>query len=101
MSNWYAILGTDVPDSLALRQAARPRHLERLRALQDEGRVLLAGPFPAIDSTEPGAAGFSGSLIVARFASLEEARQWAEADPYTETGVYHRVEVKPFMKVMP
>lgn len=97
----YAIIGEDAPDSLPRRQAARPAHLERLRALQDAGRLLLAGPFPAIDSPDPGPAGFSGSLIVAEFSSLEEARAWADADPYVAAGVYARVTVRPFRKVLP
>jgi len=97
----YAIVGEDRPDSLADRLAARPAHLERLRALQDEGRLLVAGPFPAIDSPDPGPAGFSGSLIIAEFASLEAARNWADADPYVAAGVYAAVVVKPFKKVLP
>jgi uncharacterized protein YciI len=97
----YAIVGEDRPDSLSARLAARPAHLERIKALQDEGRLLLAGPFPAIDSPDPGPAGFSGSLIVAEFASLEAARSWADADPYAVTGVYATVTVKPFKKVLP
>ncbi len=101
MSLYYAIIGEDVPDSLPLRQAARPAHLARLQTLQDEGRLLLAGPFPAIDSPDPGPAGFSGSLIVAAFDSLEAAQAWAEADPYVAAGVYTRVSVKPFKKVLP
>ena len=98
---FYAIVGEDHPDSLAARLAARPAHLERLKALQDEGRLLLAGPCPAIDSPDPGPAGFTGSLIVAEFASLEAARSWADADPYVAAGVYARVSVKPFKKVLP
>lgn len=98
---FYAIISEDNENSLERRLAARPAHLERLRQLQDEGRLLLAGPHPAIDSEEPGSAGFSGSLVVAQFASLEEARAWADADPYVEAGVYARVTVKPFRKVMP
>ncbi|MDD5366174.1 MAG: YciI family protein [Gallionellaceae bacterium] len=101
MNLYYAIIGEDVPDSLPRRLAARPAHLERLQTLQDEGRLLLAGPFPAIDSPDPGPAGFTGSLIVAAFASLTEARAWAEADPYVSAGVYAGVEVKPFRKVLP
>lgn len=101
MNLYYAILGEDVPDSLPLRHAARPAHLARLQALQDEGRLLLAGPFPAIDSPDPGPAGFSGSLIVAAFDSLESARAWADADPYVAAGVYARVSVRPFKKVLP
>ena len=97
----YLIFGRDVPASLEKRQAARPAHLERLQALQAEGRLVLAGPLPAIDSPDPGPAGFTGSLIVAEFASLEEARTWAEADPYVAAGVYSKVEVLPFKKVLP
>jgi len=97
----YAIVGRDVDDSLSKRQAARAAHLARLEALQAEGRLVLAGPFPAVDSNDPGAAGFTGSLIVAEFASLEEARGWAEADPYGAAGVYAGVEVKPFKQVFP
>ncbi|MCX7628338.1 MAG: YciI family protein [Methylophilaceae bacterium] len=98
---WYAILGEDVPDSLARRLSARPQHLARLKQLQDEGRLLLAGPFPAIDSPDPGPAGYSGSLIVAEFPSLEEAQRWADTDPYTTHGVFGRVTVKPFRKTLP
>lgn len=97
----YTIIGEDRPDSLADRLAARPAHLERLKALQDEGRMILAGPCPAIDSPDPGAAGFSGSLIVAEFASLAAAQVWANTDPYVAAGVYARVTVKPFKKVFP
>ena len=98
---FYAIVGQDVPDSLNLRLAARPAHVERLQALQQAGRLLLAGPFPCIDSTEPGAAGFSGSLIVAEFDTLADAQAWADADPYVAAGVYAGVSVKPFKKVFP
>ena len=97
----YAIVGEDRPDSLAARLAARPAHLDRLKALQNEGRLLLAGPCPAIDSPDPGPAGFTGSLIVAEFASLEAAKIWADADPYVAAGVYASVSVKPFKKVLP
>ena len=97
----YAIVGEDRPDSLADRLAARPAHVERLKALQEEGRMILAGPCPAIDSPDPGPAGFSGSLIVAEFASLEAARAWADADPYVAASVYAKVSVKPFKKVLP
>ncbi|MCL2635114.1 MAG: YciI family protein [Betaproteobacteria bacterium] len=97
----YAILAEDRPDSLPARLAARPAHLERLRALHAEGRLALAGPCPAIDSPDPGPAGFSGSLIVAEFASLADARAWADADPYVAAGVYADVAVKPFKKVLP
>lgn len=99
--NLYAILGEDHPNSLEKRLAARPAHLARLNQLQQDGRLVLAGPFPAIDSHDPGPAGFTGSLIVARFDSLESARTWADADPYVAAGVYARVEVKPFKKVLP
>lgn len=97
----YAILGEDVPDSLELRKAHRPAHLARLQALQDEGRLLLAGPFPAIDSPDPGPAGFTGSLIVAEFASQEAAEAWAAADPYASGGVFASVTVRPFRKTLP
>jgi hypothetical protein len=98
---FYMIFGEDRPGSLAERLAARPAHVERLQALQAEGRLLLAGPCPAIDSPDPGPAGFSGSLIVAEFSSLEAARGWADADPYVAAGVYAGVTVKPFRKVLP
>lgn len=97
----YAIVAQDVPDSLEQRLAARPAHVARLHALQDEGRLLLAGPFPAVDANDPAAAGFSGSLIVAEFASLEEAEGWAQNDPYMAAGVYAETTVKPFRKVFP
>lgn len=97
----YAIISRDAPDSLSKRQQARPAHLARLQALQNEGRLLLAGPLPAIDSPDPGPAGFSGSLIVAEFRSLDEARTWADADPYGDAGVYASVDVFPFKKVLP
>ena len=97
----YAIVGEDRADSLAARLAARPAHLERLKALQEEGRMILAGPCPALDSPDPGPAGFPGSLIVAEFASLEAAKAWADADPYVAAGVYEKVSVKPFKKVFP
>jgi uncharacterized protein YciI len=97
----YAIFGQDIADSLQKRQAARPAHLARLQALQDEGRLLLAGPFPAVDAIDPGLAGFSGSLIVAEFSSLETAQKWADADPYIAAGVYAQVAVRPFKKVFP
>lgn len=98
---WYTIVGEDNPGSLEQRLAARPAHLERLQALQADGRLLLAGPCPAIDSPDPGPAGFSGSLIVAEFASLSDAQAWADADPYVAAGVYAKVVVKPFKKVFP
>ena len=97
----YAIVGEDRPDSLQARLAARPAHLDRLKALQEAGRLVLAGPCPAIDSNDPGPAGFTGSLIVAEFASLDAARAWADADPYVAAGVYANVTVKPFRKVFP
>jgi uncharacterized protein YciI len=97
----YVIVGQDVPDSLNKRLAARPAHLERLHALQQSGRLLLAGPFPAIDSNDPGPAGFTGSLIVAEFDTLAAAQVWADADPYLAAGVYASVSVKPFRKALP
>ncbi|MAD46431.1 MAG: hypothetical protein CMI02_11585 [Oceanospirillaceae bacterium] len=96
---WYAIISEDIPDSLEKRQSVRPAHLDRLQALRDAGRLLIAGPHPAIDSPDPGQAGFSGSLVVAEFASLEEAQNWADEDPYVAAGVYQQVVVKPFKKV--
>lgn len=98
---FYAIIGHDAPDSLPRRQQARPAHLERLQALAQEGRLLLAGPFPAIDAEDPGPAGFSGSLIVAEFESLAAAEAWAQADPYVAAGVYAAVDVRPFKRVLP
>lgn len=98
---WYAIISEDVADSLALRLEARPAHLKRLTDLQNEGRLLIAGPHPAIDSEDPGAAGFTGSLVVADFESLADAQAWADVDPYVDAGVYTRVVVKPFKKVLP
>lgn len=97
----YAIMGTDRAGSLESRLAVRPQHLERIKALQSEGRLILAGPHPAIDSNDPGAAGFSGSLIVAEFDDLESAQKWADEDPYALTGVFTDVVVKPFKKVLP
>ncbi len=97
----YAITGTDIANSLSKRLEARPAHIARLQTLQAEGRLILAGPFPAVDAVDPGAAGFSGSLIVAEFSSLTEAEAWANADPYLTTGVYASVTVKPFKKVFP
>jgi uncharacterized protein len=97
----YAIMGEDVPDSLERRKAVRPAHLTRLQELQEQGRLVLAGPHPAIDHEDPGPAGYSGSLVVAEFPSLEDATSWAQADPYVEAGVYARVTVKPFKKVLP
>lgn len=101
MNLFYAIEGIDVANSLEKRMGARPAHLARLNQLKDEGRLLLAGPYPAIDSPDPGPAGFSGSLIVAAFDSLEAAQTWANADPYVAAGVYAQVSVKPFKKVLP
>lgn len=97
----YAIIATDVENSLETRLATRPAHLARLDQLKQEGRLLLAGPHPAIDSNDPGPAGFSGSLVVAEFDSLEAAQKWADADPYRTAGVYANVVVKPFKKVLP
>jgi len=97
----YAIIGQDVADSLEKRLAARPAHVARLQALQQEGRLILAGPFPSVDANDPAAAGFSGSLIVAEFTSLPDAETWARADPYVAAGVYAQVTVKPFRKVSP
>ncbi len=97
----YVIIGEDAPGSLSKRQIARPAHLARLTELQQAGRMILAGPFPAIDSPDPGPAGFSGSLIVADFPSLEAAQTWADSDPYVTGGVYSKVTVKPFKKVFP
>ena len=97
----YAIISEDVADSLPLRADARPAHLARLEALRDEGRLVLAGPHPAIDSDDPGPAGFTGSLVVAEFPSLDDAQAWADADPYMEAGVYRQVTVKPFKRVLP
>lgn len=98
---FYAILSEDVTDSLEKRKGARSGHLARLHQLKDAGRLLLAGPHPAIDSNDPGIAGFTGSLVIAEFPSLEEARAWADADPYIAAGVYARVSVKPFKRVLP
>jgi uncharacterized protein YciI len=97
----YAIISEDVADSLEKRLSIRPKHLERLQDLQNTGRLLIAGPHPAVDCENPGEAGFTGSLIVAEFDSLETAQAWAEADPYLEAGVYAKVAVKPFKKVFP
>ena len=98
---WYAITGTDRKGSLEARLAARPQHVARLEELRDAGRLKIAGPFPAIDAADPGPAGFTGSLIVAEFASLAEARAWADADPYLAAGVYSGVDVRPFKLVLP
>ncbi len=98
---YYAIFCEDVPDSLPLRQRARPAHLARLQELVDAGRLLAAGPHPALDTEDPGEAGYTGSLIVAEFDSLEEATAWADADPYVNAGVFSRVRVKPYRLVLP
>ena len=98
---WYAIMSKDVEDSLERRASARPEHLARVNTLVDEGRLLVAGPHPAVDAMEPGAAGFTGSLIIAEFDSLEEAQAWANDDPYVKAGVYSSVTVRPFKKVLP
>ena len=98
---WYVIEGYDGADVLAKRLAARADHLARLVALREAGRLLLAGPCPAIDAEDPGPAGFSGSVVIAEFESLEAARDWADADPYIAAGVYTRVEVRPFRRVLP
>lgn len=98
---WYAIMAEDAPNSLDKRLAARPEHLKRLQKLLDAGHLLLAGPFPAIDSTDPGPAGYTGSLIVAEFASLADAEEWANNDPFVILNVYKHVTVKPFRKSLP
>lgn len=98
---YYMIYSEDVQHSLPLRLAARPAHIERLKQLKDQGRLLIAGPCPAIDSEDPGEAGFTGSLVVAEFDDLASAQQWADADPYLEAGVYAKVVVKPYKKVLP
>lgn len=98
---FYAIISQDKADSLEKRLAARPAHLERLNQLKEEGRLLIAGPHPAIDCEDPGPAGFSGSLVVAEFESLDAAKQWADEDPYVKADVYESVTVKPFKKVLP
>ena len=97
----YAIISEDIDNSLEKRKGSRPAHLERIQGLVDEGRVIVAGPHPAIDTEDPGEAGFTGSLVVAEFSSLEQAQAWADADPYVATGVYGRVIVKPFKKALP
>ena len=97
----YAIISEDVKNSLAKRQSVRPAHLERLNQLKDQGRLIIAGPHPLIDSEDPGEAGFSGSLVIAEFNSLSDAKTWADSDPYIEAGVYEKVIVKPFKKVLP
>lgn len=101
MAMWYVIEGYDGRDVLARRQAARADHLARLAALRDSGRLLVAGPCPAIDAEDPGPAGFSGSIVIAEFDSLEAARAWADTDPYVAAGVYERVDVRPFRRVLP
>ena len=98
---YYAIISEDVENSLPRRQTARPAHIERLQALKAEGRLLVAGPHPALDTLEPGDAGFTGSLVIAEFDSLEAAQAWADSDPYIEAGVYEKVSVKPFKAVLP
>jgi len=98
---WYLILGRDVPESLVLRKPNRPAHLARVEALRDQGRLLLAGPLPAIDSADPGPSGFVGTVIIAEFEDLEAARAWAEADVYRSAGVWASLEVQPFLKVLP
>jgi uncharacterized protein len=98
---FYAIFGNDAPESIEKRATARPAHLARLNTLQNEGRLLLSGPFPAVDAIDPGPAGFTGSLIVAEFPSFEAAQAWADTDPYVTTGVYAQVAVRPFRKVFP
>lgn len=98
---WYAIISEDFENSLQNRLAARPDHVARLKALVDEGRLLIAGPHPAIDASDPGPAGFSGSLLVVEFDSLEDAKAWADEDPYVAAGVYSKVTVKPFNLVLP
>jgi uncharacterized protein YciI len=98
---WYVIYSEDIENSLPLRKQARPAHLARLQALADQGRVLVAGPCPAIDSDDPGEAGFTGSVVILDFDSLEQAQEWADSDPYVDAGVYKKVTVKPFKKVLP
>lgn len=98
---YYAIIAEDIENSLELRLQARPAHLARLEQLKQEGRLLVAGPHPSIDSEDPGPAGFSGSLVIAQFDSLEAAQQWADEDPYSLAGVYQKVVVKPYKKVLP
>ena len=97
----YAILSVDVADSLDKRKSARPAHLKRLQDLQDQGLLIIAGPHPAVDSNNPGDAGFTGSLVIAEFSSLQDAKDWADIDPYVEAGVYASVSVKPFKQVFP
>jgi uncharacterized protein YciI len=97
----YAIISNDTEDSLEKRMSVRPKHIERLNQLKSEGRLVIAGPHPAIDNNDPGEAGFTGSLVIAQFDSLEEAQSWANNDPYMESGAYESVIVKPFKKVLP
>lgn len=97
----YAIISEDIQDSLEKRLSVREKHLARLQKLSHQGRLIIAGPHPAIDTNEPGSAGFSGSLVIAEFDSLEEAQRWADKDPYVSAGVYHKVLVKPFKHVLP
>ena len=98
---YYAIVSQDIDNSLALRKSARPDHLARLNALKETGRLLVAGPNPAVDNDDPGEAGFTGSLVIAEFGSLADAQAWADSDPYVDAGVYASVSVKPFKKVLP
>lgn len=98
---YYAIISEDISNSLPLRKEARPAHVARLEQLRDDGRLLVAGPHPALDTLEPGDAGFTGSLVIAEFDTLEDARSWADADPYVDAGVYAQVTVKPFKPVLP
>jgi len=98
---YYAIISEDIPNSLEKRLSVRPAHLERLKDMATQGRLLVAGPHPAIDSEDPGEAGFSGSLVIAEFDSLADAQAWADADPYVTAGVYQKVAVKPYKKVLP
>lgn len=98
---WYAIISEDIEGTLQPRLAARPDHVARLTTLRDEGRLLIAGPHPAVDSPDPGPAGFTGSLVIAEFDSLEDARAWADEDPYIAAGVYDKVTVKPYLRVLP
>ncbi len=98
---WYALISHDVEDSLPLRKVHRPAHLQRLEELNQQGRLLIAGPHPAEDTSQPDEAGFTGSLVVADFDSLQEAKSWADSDPYFLNGVYQQVTVKPFLKVLP
>ena len=97
----YVIIGEDTPDSLEKRLASRPEHLDRMKPLVDAGRVVIGGPMPAIDDENPGDAGFTGSIVIAEFDSLDEAKSWADADPYVAAGVYESVEVTPFLRVLP